>query len=505
MLNGADVERLKRLLREKDAEARQLREHFDRELQTAIDLKEIEVRRQIVEEIQKRKENGESDESQVSVMIEGMKKTYEMMVATIESNLKTVIREKDAKIEELNRMITDLNDDVLRLQSMYDLVTSPSASQASLPDTTDLNPEHADHIVESLNGYIDQIGFPVSTLSPPDMMRGAMANLNDQINTLQEDLKASTDAETRLTAENASLRAQLADLAAFQAQAKQKQASLERELREYQARAELAIQQAAEQRARELSADDTLHLRASVTSIKKLSPPSQSPRTSPPPLPAASVRASPPPLPGSPPSQSGTLRSGLGLTSTLRSAPSFPSLRASPPPAASPPAPPAGIAPIRPVLLPSASQSSLRSASPAASPRISPRGSPVAALPARTAASPRLDAIPRLNLAGSAAVAPVTRLHPPASPRAARSPTPPAVPAVPAVASLMGSRVQTAGSPVRKPVQPLNLPDPVQSGPNVPNLGGLGTNVQNGPNGPGGPNGPNGPNGPGGPGAVNPP
>ena len=35
----------------------------------------------------------------------------------------------------------------------------------------------------------------------------------------------------------------------------------------------------------ELSADDTLHLRASVTSIKKLSPPSQSPRTSPPPLP----------------------------------------------------------------------------------------------------------------------------------------------------------------------------------------------------------------------------
>ena len=70
MLNGADVERLKRLLREKDAEARQLREHFDRELQTAIDLKEIEVRRQIVEEIQKRKENGESDESQVSVMIQ---------------------------------------------------------------------------------------------------------------------------------------------------------------------------------------------------------------------------------------------------------------------------------------------------------------------------------------------------------------------------------------------------------------------------------------------------
>ena len=52
VLNGADVKRLKRLLREKDAEARQLREHFDRDLQTAIDLKEIEVRRQIVEEIQ---------------------------------------------------------------------------------------------------------------------------------------------------------------------------------------------------------------------------------------------------------------------------------------------------------------------------------------------------------------------------------------------------------------------------------------------------------------------
>lgn len=131
MLNGADVERLKRLLREKDAEARQLREHFDRDLQTAIDLKEIEVRRQIVEEIQKRKENGESDESQVSVMIEGMKKTYEMMVAAIESNLKTVIREKDAKIEELNRMITDLNDDVLRLQSMYDLVTSSFCASIS--------------------------------------------------------------------------------------------------------------------------------------------------------------------------------------------------------------------------------------------------------------------------------------------------------------------------------------------------------------------------------------
>lgn len=124
MLNGADVERFKRLLREKDAEVRQLREHFDRELQTAIDEKEIAVRRQIVEEIQKRKENGESEESQVRVMIEGMKKTYEMMVAATESTLRTVIREKDAKIEELNRMITDLNDDVLRLQSMYDLVTS---------------------------------------------------------------------------------------------------------------------------------------------------------------------------------------------------------------------------------------------------------------------------------------------------------------------------------------------------------------------------------------------
>lgn len=162
MLNGADVERLKRLLREKDAEARQLREHFDRDLQTAIDLKEIEVRRQIVEEIQKRKENGESDESQVSVMIEGMKKTYEMMVAAIESNLKTVIREKDAKIEELNRMITDLNDDVLRLQSMYDLVTSSFCPSISHSDTTDLNPEHADHLVESLNGYMDQIGASIS-------------------------------------------------------------------------------------------------------------------------------------------------------------------------------------------------------------------------------------------------------------------------------------------------------------------------------------------------------
>ena len=161
VLNGADVERLKRLLREKDAEARQLREHFDRDLQTAIDLKEIEVRRQIVEEIQKRKENGESDESQVSVMIEGMKKTYEMMVAAIESNLKTVIREKDAKIEELNRMITDLNDDVLRLQSMYDLVTSSFCPSVSQSDTTDLNPEHADHLVESLNGYMDQIGISV--------------------------------------------------------------------------------------------------------------------------------------------------------------------------------------------------------------------------------------------------------------------------------------------------------------------------------------------------------
>ena len=43
VLNGADVERFKRLLREKDAEVRQLREHFDRELQTAIDEKEIAV------------------------------------------------------------------------------------------------------------------------------------------------------------------------------------------------------------------------------------------------------------------------------------------------------------------------------------------------------------------------------------------------------------------------------------------------------------------------------
>ena len=237
VLNGADVERLKRLLREKDAEARQLREHFDRDLQTAIDLKEIEVRRQIVEEIQKRKENGESDESQVSVMIEGMKKTYEMMVAAIESNLKTVIREKDAKIEELNRMITDLNDDVLRLQSMYDLVTSSFCPSVSQSDTTDLNPEHADHLVESLNGYMDQIGISIPFSSPLDCMRTAMENLNDQINTLQEDLKASTDAESRLTAENASLRQQLADLTASQTQAKQKQASLERELREYQARA----------------------------------------------------------------------------------------------------------------------------------------------------------------------------------------------------------------------------------------------------------------------------
>ena len=124
VLNGADVERLKRLLREKDAEVRQLREHFDHELQAAMDGREVEVRRQIVEEIQKRKENGESEESQVRVMIEGIKKTYEMMVATAESSLKTELREKDAKIEELNRMITDLNDDVLRLQSLYDLVTS---------------------------------------------------------------------------------------------------------------------------------------------------------------------------------------------------------------------------------------------------------------------------------------------------------------------------------------------------------------------------------------------
>ena len=272
VLNGADVERLKRLLREKDAEARQLREHFDRDLQTAIDLKEIEVRRQIVEEIQKRKENGESDESQVSVMIEGMKKTYEMMVAAIESNLKTVIREKDAKIEELNRMITDLNDDVLRLQSMYDLVTSPFCASISY-NRHDRSQSGARRpprrVAQRLHGPDRYLRSPFS--SPLDCMRTAMENLNDQINTLQEDLKASTDSESRLTAENASLRQQLADLTASQTQAKQKQASLERELREYQARAELAIQQAAEQRARELrelSADDTLRLRASVTKHK---------------------------------------------------------------------------------------------------------------------------------------------------------------------------------------------------------------------------------------------
>ena len=121
--NGADVERMRRLLREKDAEVRQLRENFDRELQTAIDMKELEVRRQIVDEIQKRRENGDSDESQVNVVIEGMKKTYEMMISTHESSLKSIIREKDQEIEELNRMITNLNDDVLKIQYLYEVVT----------------------------------------------------------------------------------------------------------------------------------------------------------------------------------------------------------------------------------------------------------------------------------------------------------------------------------------------------------------------------------------------
>lgn len=121
--NGADVERMRRLLREKDAEVRQLRENFDRELQTAIDMKELEVRRQIVDEIQKRRENGDSDESQVNVVIEGMKKTYDMMIATHESSLKSIIREKDQEIEELNRMITNLNDDVLKIQYLYEVVT----------------------------------------------------------------------------------------------------------------------------------------------------------------------------------------------------------------------------------------------------------------------------------------------------------------------------------------------------------------------------------------------
>ena len=102
------------------------------------------------------------------------------------------------------------------------------------------------------------------------MQKEAIANLNDQINTLQEDLKASQETEKKLRSENESLKKQIEELAQDNKQMKQRQSVLETDVKKYQTMAESAIQQAAEQRARELSNDDTLKLRGSVTSIKKL-------------------------------------------------------------------------------------------------------------------------------------------------------------------------------------------------------------------------------------------
>ena len=93
------MDRLKRLLTDRERELRTLREKRDEEIQQAIDITEYNVRREIVAEITKRKAQ-EEDPVQSD-----MRTSFEMLEKQQQRRIEAIEAEKTKVVEELRSQL----------------------------------------------------------------------------------------------------------------------------------------------------------------------------------------------------------------------------------------------------------------------------------------------------------------------------------------------------------------------------------------------------------------
>lgn len=109
--NGADYQRVAKLLKEKERELSTLKEKYDRELQNAIEITELQVRQDIIQEIQRRKQDGENEDSQIWSLIDSMKTQYALMEEELVNQNQSRLDEYKLQIQDLLKQIADVEDE----------------------------------------------------------------------------------------------------------------------------------------------------------------------------------------------------------------------------------------------------------------------------------------------------------------------------------------------------------------------------------------------------------
>lgn len=110
------MDRLKRLLTDKERELRTLREKRAEEIQQAIDLTEYNVRREIVAEITKRKAQEEGS------FQPDMRSSFEMLEKRQQQRIEAIEAEKTKAVDELRSQLMDVEEDNMRLQRQIDVM-----------------------------------------------------------------------------------------------------------------------------------------------------------------------------------------------------------------------------------------------------------------------------------------------------------------------------------------------------------------------------------------------
>lgn len=121
--NGADVERYKRTIQQLKTDYDQLKSNYDRDLQAAVEATEIQVRQEIVQEIQRRQQNGESENSQITALIESMKSQYVLMEEQLKERNKVMIEEYQRTIQEMQNQLYDIEEENTTLSDQLSILS----------------------------------------------------------------------------------------------------------------------------------------------------------------------------------------------------------------------------------------------------------------------------------------------------------------------------------------------------------------------------------------------
>lgn len=101
----------------------QLKNNYDRDLQAAVEATEIQVRQEIVQEIQRRQQNGESENSQITALIESMKSQYVLMEEQLKERNKAVIEDYQRTIQEMQNQLYDIEEENTSLSDQLSILS----------------------------------------------------------------------------------------------------------------------------------------------------------------------------------------------------------------------------------------------------------------------------------------------------------------------------------------------------------------------------------------------